>query len=579
MLRVARQSRVVSFLAVLLMVANAANAVSAAGWSGVVNFSSRSCAPCQQMAPIVEKLQRENLPIRKVDTNESPDLAAKHGVNSIPAFVLFVDGKEQDRIVGAMSEADLRRFIDRIPLTRPAANDAVALGDAADFPVVQPASGVKERPRATPLVQGQLAPPQEQESLIGKLLPFGKKEAVEPVVRGNDVALGESAGFPAGQSPSGGAVASRPDPMASSVRLRVYVGDHVNLGSGTVISSSQGHTIILTCGHIFRGVQKDSKIEVDVFENGEKTIYVARLEKFDLESDLGVITIPTDKAVSASSVAGTTGALQVGLQVASIGCSGGENPTRDQVRVTSIDKYEGPNNIECTGVPVQGRSGGGLFSPQGELVGVCIASDPKEQRGLYSGLQAIHTILDQCSLTKLYKRTTEAAAIAEASAASASPFAGGVAPALMESTPVASTGEPQRLHAQAASSAVPASLAVDSGASEVVVIVRDKGRPDQPNKVIIIHEASPKFLRFLNGELESPAPVAALSASEPAEESLRTAAYSPLPGMNRSLRVSGDTSVLEAPLPVASRMQKTDLAPTSFSQPRARRYVRSAASR
>jgi hypothetical protein len=78
-----------------------------------------------------------------------------------------------------------------------------------------------------------------------------------------------------------------------------------------------------------------------------------------------------------------------------VGCGHGNNPTQQKHVVTQTDRYEGPSNIiECTGVPVQGRSGGGLFNQQGEVVGVCMAADEQGRRGLYVGLKAIQGFLN-----------------------------------------------------------------------------------------------------------------------------------------------------------------------------------------
>jgi len=59
----------------------------------LLNFSSIYCGPCQQMAPIVDRLQRNGYPIRKIDTVQNPDLARKYGLSSIPAFVIVSSGK------------------------------------------------------------------------------------------------------------------------------------------------------------------------------------------------------------------------------------------------------------------------------------------------------------------------------------------------------------------------------------------------------------------------------------------------------------------------------------------------------
>ncbi|MCA9113132.1 MAG: thioredoxin family protein, partial [Planctomycetaceae bacterium] len=85
----------------------------------VLDFSATWCGPCQQMAPIVSKLERQGYPIRKVDVDTNRALAQKYGISSIPAFVLVVDGKEVTRIVGAVSEQQLVGMLSQIPSDPP----------------------------------------------------------------------------------------------------------------------------------------------------------------------------------------------------------------------------------------------------------------------------------------------------------------------------------------------------------------------------------------------------------------------------------------------------------------------------
>jgi len=67
----------------------------------VLDFSATSCEPCQQMSPIVARLQRQGYDIRTVDIDDNPDLARKFRIRSIPAFVRLVNGREETRVVGA----------------------------------------------------------------------------------------------------------------------------------------------------------------------------------------------------------------------------------------------------------------------------------------------------------------------------------------------------------------------------------------------------------------------------------------------------------------------------------------------
>ena len=87
-----------------------------------------------------------------------------------------------------------------------------------------------------------------------------------------------------------------------------------------------------------------------------------------------------------------------------IGCSNGQDPTVLETRVTSLDRYQGPPNIEASGAPAIGRSGGGLFNGKNELVGVCNNADPEGNEGIYAGLESIHDQLDRLGLKEIYAK-------------------------------------------------------------------------------------------------------------------------------------------------------------------------------
>src|SRR3990172_9460405 len=73
------------------------------------------------------------------------------------------------------------------------------------------------------------------------------------------------------------------------------------------------------------------------------------------------------------------------------------------MRISAVNRYLGAPTIECTGQPVQGRSGGGLFNESAQLIGVCSAADPAERKGIYAGLAAVHSLLDRQGLASLYQ--------------------------------------------------------------------------------------------------------------------------------------------------------------------------------
>ena len=80
----------------------------------LVDLWASWCGPCRMLSPLVDQLAEEmadQLTVAKVNVDEAPDLAAKYGINSIPALFLFKDGKVAAQAVGFMQKADLERFV------------------------------------------------------------------------------------------------------------------------------------------------------------------------------------------------------------------------------------------------------------------------------------------------------------------------------------------------------------------------------------------------------------------------------------------------------------------------------------
>jgi thioredoxin 1 len=80
-----------------------------------LDFHAPWCGPCQMMGPLVEKLAGEykgKVKILKYDVQAKQKYAEKYGIQGIPAFKIFKDGEEVNNKVGAMSEDELRSFLD-----------------------------------------------------------------------------------------------------------------------------------------------------------------------------------------------------------------------------------------------------------------------------------------------------------------------------------------------------------------------------------------------------------------------------------------------------------------------------------
>lgn len=71
----------------------------------LVDFWADWCPPCKILSPVIEDLAKEwkeKVTVIKINTDQKPEIASKYAINSIPTVILFKNGKEVKRTVGAM---------------------------------------------------------------------------------------------------------------------------------------------------------------------------------------------------------------------------------------------------------------------------------------------------------------------------------------------------------------------------------------------------------------------------------------------------------------------------------------------
>jgi thiol-disulfide isomerase/thioredoxin len=418
----------------------------------LLDFYSDACAPCKMMDPLVAQLVARGYPVKKVNVMQDPQLAARFNVTGVPCFVMLCRGREIDREVGATSQDRLKQMLDH----------AVAeLSTEAPGPT---------RPAHSPKALGQSPDP------VAPSDPFDMP-----------------ASQPAPMAQSGAAVAGAGNGsidrqlLNATVRLTVDDASGQSIGSGTIIDAQGGAILVLTCGHIFRESQGKGRIHVLVNTAAGPQPCAGKLHSHSFEPDLALVVVESVGAVQPARIAGAGYRPAKGESVYTAGCDFGKPATSAATRITAVDKFTGPSNVEVAGEPVQGRSGGGLFNARGELMGVCNAADQQAHEGVYAGLSSIHQMLTEKGL--------------------ASVFAGPGAPAVAEH-PMVSQPAAQALAGPAATPrefdqfAVAQEAALErlqeSTGAEVICIVRNGAQ--SKSEILVLDRPSPDFMHMMTSE-------------------------------------------------------------------------------
>ncbi len=384
--------------------------------NGVVllDFYNDACGPCRSMMPAVNSLVQRGYRVSKVNTDRFPDWSSRFNITKIPCFVVIVDGKEVARQVGVTSESRLENMIVQAggaPMQFKKCTPPEA--SASRTQIAESAwRGRETKLSVQEIVAGDYVFQEENES--GSQLIEVQNGSMQKAQTASSIGTdGQSAVNQVSSStnlvqnsasrsvlPGNDSSQIARKVLSSTVRIRVNDvlegGMSSGTGTGTIIDCRAGHALVLTCGHLFKEFRRGDEIKVEIFTEKGVMVVPGRYINHDEDRDLGLISLTVNGPVETTPVAGREYRLQKGMPITTVGCSHCADPTIQTGVITNLNRFLGTPNIEVSAVPVQGRSGGGLFSQDGKLLGVCSAANIEDQEGLFTSLEAIHDYF--CSL-------------------------------------------------------------------------------------------------------------------------------------------------------------------------------------
>ena len=82
----------------------------------LVDFWAEWCAPCRMLAPTVDAVAEhygDTANVVKLNVDDNPSTAQRYGIKGIPTLILFREGKEVERVVGATSKESIMKMIEK----------------------------------------------------------------------------------------------------------------------------------------------------------------------------------------------------------------------------------------------------------------------------------------------------------------------------------------------------------------------------------------------------------------------------------------------------------------------------------
>ncbi len=456
-------------------------AVSVVGDVELLFFHGEFCPPCREVAPVVERMRQQGYPIRPILVEEDRQTADHFDVRQVPTFILVVDGREIRRSEGAISDREMARWIEQ----------------GAETARLQPPP-VDDPSRVRPV--GYQAPASDaptgtysDERFPSPLAaaPADSPRMVDDEYQGWRDQIGFARRLDRPQQ----------NALAATVRIVVSEPNSVAYGSGTIIDQRGSDALVLTCGHLFRDAQSRTSIEVEFGFPGQPTRVPAMVLGFDSEDhDVALVIARVDRQVPVAPLASPNTVLLAGEPVFSVGCDGGADPTVFRTRIKAITDYVVAKKFDTYGRPAQGRSGGGLFTAGGQLVGICNAAAVEVDEGIFAGPDSLIALLDHHGLRELLERPAHLAQADPRTAPGASPLsASDVDTAPFGAAPIRPASHDRFEAPGAVGQGAPVASSA-AGSGRVLRIVEEI--PGQPGatRTLVIHDPDPALVAALEAQ-------------------------------------------------------------------------------
>jgi len=80
----------------------------------IVDFWAEWCGPCRVIGPVLQTISEEqDVTVVKVNVDDNSELGAEYGIRSIPTILVFKDGEQVEKLVGAQSQKTFEDLIDK----------------------------------------------------------------------------------------------------------------------------------------------------------------------------------------------------------------------------------------------------------------------------------------------------------------------------------------------------------------------------------------------------------------------------------------------------------------------------------